>query len=40
MASAVPNLFTSDGSVCPTRGSADPALTIMVSRPGRAGRWR
>lgn len=27
---AVPNLFISDGSVCPTQGSANPALTIMV----------
>ncbi len=27
---AVPNLFISDGSVCPTQGSANPALTIMA----------
>ena len=27
---AVPNLFLTDGSVCPTQGSANPALTIMV----------
>lgn len=26
----VPNLFVSDGSVCPTEGSANPALTIMA----------
>jgi choline dehydrogenase-like flavoprotein len=26
----VPNLFVSDGSVCPTQGSANPALTIMA----------
>jgi choline dehydrogenase-like flavoprotein len=26
----VPNLFLSDGSVCPTQGSANPALTIMA----------
>jgi choline dehydrogenase-like flavoprotein len=26
----VPNLFISDGSVCPTQGSANPALTIMA----------
>ncbi|GAB3489676.1 GMC family oxidoreductase [Flexivirga lutea] len=26
---AVPNLFIADGSVCPTQGSANPALTIM-----------
>ena len=25
----VPNLFIADGSVCPTQGSANPALTIM-----------
>jgi choline dehydrogenase-like flavoprotein len=25
----VPNVFVSDGSVCPTQGSANPALTIM-----------
>ncbi|MDQ2796066.1 MAG: GMC family oxidoreductase, partial [Actinomycetota bacterium] len=27
---AVPNLFLADGSVCPTQGSANPALTIMT----------
>ncbi|MCV7196148.1 GMC family oxidoreductase [Mycobacterium angelicum] len=27
---AVPNLFLTDGSVCPTQGSANPALTIMA----------
>jgi choline dehydrogenase-like flavoprotein len=27
---AVPNLFISDGSVCPTQGAANPALTIMA----------
>jgi choline dehydrogenase-like flavoprotein len=27
---AVPNLFLSDGSVCPTQGAANPALTIMA----------
>ena len=27
---AVPNLYVSDGSVCPTQGSANPALTIMA----------
>jgi choline dehydrogenase-like flavoprotein len=27
---SVPNLFVSDGSVCPTQGSANPALTIMA----------
>ena len=26
----VPNVFISDGSVCPTQGSANPALTIMA----------
>ena len=26
----VPNLYLSDGSVCPTQGSANPALTIMA----------
>ncbi|MGN6781127.1 MAG: GMC oxidoreductase [Marmoricola sp.] len=26
----VPNVFCSDGSVCPTQGSANPALTIMA----------
>ncbi|HEX8934686.1 MAG TPA: GMC family oxidoreductase, partial [Pseudonocardiaceae bacterium] len=27
---AVPNLFIADGSVCPTQGAANPALTIMT----------
>ena len=27
---AIPNLFIMDGSVCPTQGSANPALTIMA----------
>ncbi|MGH7912055.1 MAG: GMC oxidoreductase, partial [Candidatus Dormibacteraceae bacterium] len=27
---AVPNLYLADGSVCPTEGSANPALTIMA----------
>ena len=27
---AVPNLYIADGSVCPTQGSANPALTIMA----------
>jgi choline dehydrogenase-like flavoprotein len=27
---AVPNLYVVDGSVCPTQGSANPALTIMA----------
>ena len=26
----VPNLFVADGCVCPTQGSANPALTIMA----------
>ena len=26
----VPNLYVADGSVCPTQGSANPALTIMA----------
>jgi choline dehydrogenase-like flavoprotein len=26
----IPNLFLCDGSVCPTQGSANPALTIMA----------
>ena len=26
----VPNLLVADGSVCPTQGSANPALTIMA----------
>jgi choline dehydrogenase-like flavoprotein len=27
---AIPNLFIADGSVCPTQGSANPALTVMA----------
>jgi len=27
---AVPNLYLTDGSVLPTQGSANPALTIMA----------
>jgi choline dehydrogenase-like flavoprotein len=27
---AVSNLYLADGSVCPTQGSANPALTIMA----------
>ena len=27
---SVPNLFIADGSVCPTQGAANPALTIMT----------
>ena len=26
----MPNLFVADGSVCPTQGAANPALTIMA----------
>jgi choline dehydrogenase-like flavoprotein len=26
----VPNVYVADGSVCPTQGSANPALTIMA----------
>ena len=26
----LPNLYLSDGSVCPTQGAANPALTIMA----------
>ena len=35
---AVPNLFISDGSVCPTQGSANPALTIMAMASRLAAR--
>ena len=27
---AVPNLYLADGSVCPTQGAANPALTVMA----------
>ncbi|PZS39800.1 MAG: glucose-methanol-choline oxidoreductase, partial [Pseudonocardiales bacterium] len=37
---AVPNLFLADGSVCPTQGSANPALTIMAMSSRLAGRIR
>ena len=30
LAWGIPNLFISDGSVCPTQGAANPALTIMA----------
>ena len=30
----VPNLFIADGSVMPTQGSANPALTIELGRAG------
>ena len=33
---AVPNLYITDGSVLPTQGSANPALTIMALRRRRA----
>ena len=35
---AVPNLFLADGSVCPTQGSANPALTILALASRLAGR--
>jgi choline dehydrogenase-like flavoprotein len=35
---AVPNLFLADGSVCPTQGSANPALTIMAMSSRLAAR--
>ena len=35
---AVPNLFITDGSVLPTQGSANPALTIMAVAARAAGR--
>lgn len=28
----MPNLLVADGSVCPTQGSANPALTIVAAR--------
>ena len=34
---AVPNLYVTDGSVCPTQGSANPALTIMALASRLAG---
>ncbi len=35
----VPNLLIADGSVCPTQGSANPALTIMALSSRLAERW-
>jgi choline dehydrogenase-like flavoprotein len=35
---AVPNLFLADGSVCPTQGAANPALTIMALAARAAAR--
>ena len=35
----VPNLYVSDGSVCPTQGSANPALTIMALASRLAHAW-
>jgi choline dehydrogenase-like flavoprotein len=35
---AVPNLYITDGSVLPTQGAANPALTIMAAGAGRAER--
>jgi choline dehydrogenase-like flavoprotein len=35
---AVPNLCIADGSVLPTQGSANPALTIMASAARTADR--
>jgi choline dehydrogenase-like flavoprotein len=35
---AVPNLYITDGSVLPTQGSANPALTIMAVAARAAGR--
>jgi choline dehydrogenase-like flavoprotein len=37
---AVPNLFVTDGSVLPTQGSANPALTIMALAARAADRMR
>ena len=34
---AVPNLYITDGSVLPTQGSANPALTIMAVAARAAG---
>jgi choline dehydrogenase-like flavoprotein len=34
----VPNLFVADGSVLPTQGSANPALTIMAMSSRLASR--
>jgi choline dehydrogenase-like flavoprotein len=34
----VPNLFLADGSVCPTQGAANPALTIMAMSSRLAAR--
>ena len=35
---AIPNLYITDGSVLPTQGSANPALTIMAVAARAAGR--
>jgi choline dehydrogenase-like flavoprotein len=35
---SVPNLFLADGSVCPTQGAANPALTIMAMSSRLAAR--
>jgi choline dehydrogenase-like flavoprotein len=35
---AVPNLYITDGSVLPTQGSANPALTIMAIAARAAAR--
>ncbi len=37
---AVPNLYITDGSVLPTQGSANPALTIMAVAARAADRLR
>jgi choline dehydrogenase-like flavoprotein len=37
---AVPNLYITDGSVLPTQGSANPALTIMALAARCADRMR
>jgi choline dehydrogenase-like flavoprotein len=37
---AVPNLYITDGSVFPTQGSANPALTIMALAARAADRMR
>ena len=37
---AIPNLYLTDGSVFPTQGSANPALTIMALAARAADRMR